>query len=175
MSRAGRKLKQNVARYSTGRITAAHYRADNELTLGQLNRIKHTVLRQSLDPNLATWRGQLFFAKEITATQMEAANRWAMFLAGKARFLTDTKHGLAAQSYEKRDKGRDPEIDPERIERFKDSFLRAERSLIKAGPAAQKAVEKLCRGERGPLDLGDVRRGLNSLAEYFVLTPEKKK
>ena len=169
----GRPPKAGMPRDKAGRIDWWAVR-EEAWRIGAWNAWRDKAIAFGMDPRLATQRGKLFFLKDLTEIEFEAANRWSDMLAKRDRVILSMRRSPKPPALEQVSPGESAEGDPDVIERFKATFAAAHQSLLSGGKIVEAAVNRLCRDEASGM-LTESKRGLQLLALHFGLVGKGRK
>lgn len=173
-TRAGRPRREDVARDNQGRVMASEYREDPR-TLPQWNRLRDIAAEMMIDPRLGTQRGRMFYQRQITASEFEAANRWADMLDAFDILVLGRRRTPASPALERLGHGESSGRDPEAVARFRERHSAAHAALLAGGKICEIATNRLCREEGLGAFYTDAQRGLRLLAAHWGITKASKR
>jgi hypothetical protein len=132
----------------------------------QIRNSVNAALRAALDPKLGSRLGWLELGKHITARQFEAGERFAHLAREYARTL-DAPRRTARTAILDRTFGRGIErpADPERVAEVRRTYETVRQRLKAVG--AFEAVVATCMDDHMPRCCETLRKGLNTLAEFY--------
>lgn len=171
MARAGRK-RRDVTR-KAGRVDWRAEREDPTLT-ATWSRARDAYLEFGRSPFLASQSGRAYVFRQLTAVEVEAAQRWAVLLADYDRLVLGMVRSVHPPALERMGVSLADERDPVRIAQFRrERFDPAEGAALQAGRPALRALNRLCRDEAGSAALPQAKLALAQLVAHFRLEPQK--
>lgn len=171
--KGGRPRRDGVIRDEHGRIDYSQYREDPR-TLPAWNRYRDVAQEMALDPRMASQRGRMFYARQITSAQFEAANRWADLLEAYDFLILGRRRTPAPPALERLGRAENNFQDQSRIDVVNAAFHAAHEALLTAGKIAEISLTRLCRDEGTGSMTEDAIRGMQVLAVHFGLVKRKK-
>jgi hypothetical protein len=168
MSRAGRKRKANVQRVA-GRIDWRAEREDPTLT-ATWSRARDAFLEFGKSPFLVSQAGRAYVFRQLTAVEIEAAQRWSTLLADYDRLVLGLVRSAHPPALERAGVSLYDERDPERIAQFRrERFDPARAAALTAGMPALVALNRLCRDEASSSAVPQAKLALAQLVMHFRL------
>lgn len=159
--RGGRPKRADVDRYDNGRIR------EDPRKLAAWNRARDVFEAVGLNPLMATQRGRLYFMKELTTAQFEAANLYAELCERYDRLVLCRRRSAPSPSFERTGRGEGGQDDAEAVAAIRGQFDAAHTALLAGGKLVEAAVNRLCRDESSGAMLGEAKRGLDLLTVHF--------
>jgi len=167
MARAGRKRK-DVAR-KAGRIDWRAEREDPTLT-ATWARARDAFLEFGKQPFLVSQAGRAYVFRQLTAVEVEAAQRWSVLLAEYDRLILGLVRSVHPPALERAGVSLPDERDPERIAEFRrERFDPARNAALAAGMPALVALNRLCRDEASSSVMPQAKLALAQLVVHFRL------
>jgi hypothetical protein len=172
MARAGRKRKDIARRNDGDRVDWRAAREDPAVPT-KWHRARENILGYGGDRFLVSQAGKLFVFRELTALEVEAAERWAEMLVTNRRVIVGQTGEMHGSALDRVGSGISRERDPEWIEEFRQRFNETQAVILQAGKPALSAINRLCRDEASTSVLPEAKRALAALIAHFRLGPQK--
>jgi hypothetical protein len=166
MSRAGRKRKVSLTRRN-GRLDWRQVAEDPSL-LTRWSRFRDRVDELGGDPKLTSQSGKMFYLRQLTAVQAEAAERWTRLLVTADHVIYNMARSPVGAPPERFSSG-GHEMTPEELKRFLARFYAAQEAVLVAGTPALMALNRLCHDEAGASVMVEAKKGLAQLVLHFRL------
>jgi len=171
MARAGRKRRDTIRK--GGRIDWWAEREDPTLT-ATWSRARDAFLEFGKSPFLVSQAGRAYVFRQLTAVEIEAAQRWSMLLADYDRLILGLVRSAHPPALERAGVSLPDERDPERIAEFRrERFDPAREAALAAGMPALVALNRLCRDEASSSVVPQAKLALAQLVAHFRLEPRK--
>ena len=171
MARAGRKRRDTIRK--GGRIDWWAEREDPTLT-ATWSRARDAFLEFGRSPFLVSQAGRAYVFRQLTAVEIEAAQRWSALLADYDRLILGLVRSAHPPALERAGVSLPDERDPERIAIFRrERFDPAREAALQAGMPALVALNRLCRDEASSSAVPQAKLALAQLVAHFRLEPRK--
>jgi hypothetical protein len=134
------------------------------------HRARDYILELGGNPRMASQAGRLFVERRLTALEIEAIDRWCEDLAFYDRVVLNLARSVHPSSLERAGVSLRVDIDPERLQAFRERFDAAQAAILAAGRPALRDLNRLCRDEAAMQALPEARKGLAALIAHWHLT-----